>query len=192
MSEQQKRTFIAIKLPEAVCDSLERTGGLLKVDLPGKAVRWVEPDNIHLTLKFLGDTPVSKLLAISEELDRIVTEHHTPFVLRLDKLGCFPNPRQPRVIWVGLSGDIDRLRDLYRGIEAGMQPLGWPAERRPFHPHLTLGRVNDSRAVVQSRLPWGTNLNEGEISVNSIHLIESQLKPTGAEYSLLHSSTMST
>lgn len=181
------RTFIAVELPEAVRQFLETLGQELGRDIPRGVVRWVPPGNVHLTLRFLGDTPVERMTEVSSALDDVAAKH-TAFRLHLDKLGCFPNPRQPRVIWVGVADNEDRLRTLQKDVEAAMGPLGWKPESRRFHPHLTLGRVKDSRSLVEARLPWGQLLEPREIPVETIHLIESCLEPSGAVYSLRHNS----
>lgn len=181
------RTFIAVDLPETVRQFLETFGRELGRDVPRGVVRWVPPGNVHLTLRFLGDMPVERMSEVSLALDDAAAQH-TSFRLHLDKLGCFPNPRQPRVIWVGVADNEDRLRALQKEVETAMGPLGWEPERRRFHPHLTLGRVKDSRSVVEARLPWGQVLEPREIPVETIHLIESRLEPSGAVYTVRHSS----
>jgi 2'-5' RNA ligase len=181
------RTFIAVDLPETVRQLLETFERELGRDTPSGVVRWVPPGNIHLTLRFLGDTPVERMTEVSSALDHVAARH-TPFRLHLDKLGCFPNPRRPRVVWVGVTDNKERLRVLQEDVEAAMRVLGWKPEGRPFHPHLTLGRVKDSRSLVEARLPWGQLLEPRQIPVETIHLIESRLEPSGAVYSLRNSS----
>jgi 2'-5' RNA ligase len=189
MSEQRIRTFIAIKVPDEVRESLRQTSGVLQKSLPRNSVRWVKPESIHLTLRFLGDTPMEWLPTICEKLDEVANQF-SPMVLQLEHLGCFPNPRRPRVIWVGLSGDTELLAEIQGAIEEMLLPLGLPAESRRFHPHLTLGRIKDSKAVVQSRLPWGTIPEGMSFPVETVHFIQSQLLPSGAVYTTLHTSSM--
>lgn len=179
------RAFIAIDLPGNVVDQLAELGRALGANLDSHAVRWVRPEAIHLTLRFLGNVQIDKLDDISRGIDQVASQT-SPFSLTLDKLGCFPNPRRPRVIWIGLAGDIEQLETLQNSVEVMLSPMGWELEKRGFHPHLTLGRVKDSRKVIEARLPWGEVLARGRIPVEEMHLIQSQLNPGGAVYTRLH------
>lgn len=183
------RCFIAVDMPPRVCSALGEVSSLLASQLTGGGVRWVKPSNIHLTLRFLGDTDPTVIENIISGLDRIASGC-VPFKLSLRDLGCFPNSRRPRVIWVGLGGNTDRLAALYQALEHELQPLGWEPERRTFRPHLTLGRVKDTRQVVAANLPWGETLMSDDLDVTAISLIRSDLKPTGAVYTTLHESLL--
>lgn len=178
------RSFIAIEIAADVRQRLAELQEELAKDLAGRAVRWVEPGNIHLTLKFLGDTEIGTIGRIESCLEEIAAGFE-PFGVQLGKLGCFPNPRRPRVIWVGVEGDIDPLLLLQQEVEQGLSELGWPADERRFHPHLTLGRVKDFRGVVEARFPWGRQPVTGQQQVSEVCLIESDLQPTGAVYTVL-------
>ena len=156
-------------------------------NISNRAVRWVAPENMHLTLRFLGDTPEDKLTIISAELDTI-TKDFQPFSLYLDQLGCFPNRKRPRVIWAGLSGDLKTLNALQSRIEKVVQSLGWEGENRPFRAHLTIGRVKDSSQA--NRLDWDQQLEKQQISVSAVNLIESQLRPSGPVYTIRHESKL--
>lgn len=182
----QIRAFIAIEIPDEIGKALRDTRQILTSRPEQGGIRWVKMSNIHLTLRFLGNVDSTLLPVLYERLD-IIAAGNAPFSLDLDILGCFPNSRRPRVIWVGLVGDTERLSLLYGSVESMLTSLGWDAEGRKYHPHLTLGRVKDSRRVVKSQLPWGEVLVEGHMEVKSIHLVESQLLPTGALYSIRHS-----
>lgn len=183
------RAFIAIDLPEAVREELASIINDLKQKVPSKSVRWVRPDNIHLTLKFLGDTKIDSLDHITGGLDRVGREK-PPINLTLDKLGCFPNPRRPRVVWVGVSGDIDTLQSLQKMIDQMLNPLGWDLDKREFHPHLTIGRIKNSKKVVDSRLPWGSPMKPLTFPADSLTLYESILKSSGAVYTVRHVSQL--
>lgn len=185
----QIRAFIAIELPGDVSNALGDTRRILSSRLEQGGIRWVKTSNIHLTLRFLGNAKSDQLPALYKGLD-IVAEDNNPFSLDLDVLGCFPNVRRPRVVWVGLAGEIGKLNLLYSSIEEVLATLGWEPEGRDFHPHLTLGRVKESGRVVNSQLPWGEVLANGRIDVQAIHLIESQLLPTGAVYTIRHSGSL--
>lgn len=184
---KQIRTFIAVELPAEIRTYLFQTGKKMAVNISERAVRWVAPENIHLTLRFLGDTPEDKLPVIAAELDTI-SRAFQPFTLSLDQLGCFPNRKRPRVIWAGLSGDLKRLNALQSEIENAVQSLGWEGENRPFRAHLTIGRVKDNRQA--KKLIWDQVLEKKAIPVSAVHLIESRLRPDGPVYMVQHSSLL--
>ena len=135
------RTFIAIEFDQEVRDGLSRVQGKFKRSAPDGAVKWVNPEAVHLTLKFLGDTPVSKISKVADAL-AAACEGLDAFDLSIEGRGCFPNCRRPRVIWVAvrdLSGST--LVRLHAAIEQIVSPLGFPTEERGFSPHLTFGRI---------------------------------------------------
>ena len=181
------RTFIAAAVPAGTITFLSNTGRDLAALLPPHCVKWTRPEQIHLTLFFLGDTPTEKLPAVTTGLDG-VAGRFAPFNLQLDKLGCFPNPRRPRVIWVGLQGAVDRAKTLQKEIEAILLPLGWSAESKPFTPHLTLGRVREGQGTIE--LPWGQLLESRPVPVTAIHLVQSELRPAGPLYTIRHTSQL--
>ena len=183
------RAFIAIPLPHSL---LERLAGLqrqLEAQVPPRSVRWVRGEGIHLTLKFLGDTPTDKLPAITQAL-AAVARHAPGCMFVVEGLGCFPNPRRPRVVWVGVQEPTGWLAILQDAIEEVMAPLGYPPEGRGFTPHLTLGRIrrgtSRSDAAQVGEIVTGTTVNMlAEVPADHFALIRSVLKPTGAEYTTL-------
>lgn len=179
------RAFIAVHLPDEAKTALGEVSRKLAAQLPPKSVRWVKPDQMHLTLRFLGATAVTQLSTIAAELDR-VTAQQASFTLRLHELGCFPNRKRPRVIWVGLQGGERALPALKQAIDDCLAPLGWPVEDRPFQAHLTLGRVNDGR-LLQGVL-WQAEVDRVLVPVTAVHLVESQLRPGGPIYTVRHTS----
>lgn len=181
------RAFVALEMPTAVKQELGLVTGVLNGQTPDGSVRWVKPALLHLTLRFLGDTAVSKLPAIHEALDD-VSRQAAPFALRLGGLGCFPNRKRPRVIWVGLEGDTKPLLALKRAVDAALVPLGWAVEERPFQAHLTLGRVRDDRQL--GGLDVTTAVKALAVPVTAVHLIESQLLRSGPVYTVRHSSDL--
>ncbi|NDJ74748.1 MAG: RNA 2',3'-cyclic phosphodiesterase [Chloroflexi bacterium] len=188
------RLFIAIELPEAILAQLTTVQERLKRQVPRGTVRWVRVAGIHLTLKFLGDVPLSQRDDIEHELAQAATGH-TPFTLAARHLGCFPNPKRPRVVWVGVQGAVPALANLRDAVEEHIAPLGYPTEDRPFKPHLTLGRVQrDARRDEVARLGEliaDTKLGElGRWDVSSVSLMRSELKPDGAVYSRLFSAPL--
>lgn len=181
------RAFIAIDLSDEAKAVLGDVGETLASRIPSGAVKWVEPERMHLTLRFLGNTPLDKLGELRAALDA-VGEQHAPFRLTLNALGCFPNERSPRVIWVGVEGDIAQAEALRATIEEKIAPLGWEQDEKPFRPHLTLGRVKDNKAAIE--LPWGHGVAPAAIHVEEIVLFESQLRRSGPEYSARHVSKL--
>lgn len=174
------RSFIAIELPEKVKSALTELQRELK---QCKAdIRWVKPDNIHLTLKFLGDTDEKSLDSIVEEL-KAACSGYKRFDLETRGVGVFPDMRAPRVLWVGIS-DNDSLTGLQKSIEDGLAKLGFTTEKRRFRPHLTIGRFRSfsGKEGLYDKIEGYKNLSLGLIEVKSIFLIKSELTPSGAEY----------
>lgn len=181
------RAFIAVHIPDDVKQALNEASRLLAGRVPTGAVRWVRPEQMHLTLRFLGDTDTGKLPAIRAAMDAVAASN-APFELRLGGIGCFPNMRRPRVIWVGLSGEEARLLSLVSSLEKQLAPFGWEPEGKPFRAHLTLGRVKDERGA--GGIEWAADVPSLAVPVEAIHLIESQLKPTGPIYTIRHLSRL--
>jgi 2'-5' RNA ligase len=187
--ESAIRAFIAIELSPAVRRWLIEARAALEPGLPVRSVRWTNPDGIHITLKFLGDTAAGRLGGIRDVMDR-AAEGCRPFPLEADGLGCFPDIHRPRVIWAGVR-PLDGLEDLQKRLEDGLERIGFPRERRPFSPHLTLGRVRDGvggrelteigRAVEAAAVE-----STASMEVTGWCLFKSILRPSGAEYSVLH------
>jgi 2'-5' RNA ligase len=180
------RAFVAIELPPAVRSTL---GGLRQTfGLPDRRLRWVDPGNLHLTLKFLGDMPRDRVVAVTQALTDAVGGH-APITLQAGGLGVFPGPRRPRVLWVGVGGDKQALHRLQQDVEAFLAPLGWPPEKRPFRGHLTIARFKqavDARRLVQALTDSGEFRSEA-FRIADIHLMRSTLNPAGAVYTRLAS-----
>lgn len=186
---EKVRAFIAVPLPKSVLERLTDVQHRLKGKVPHRSVRWVRPEGIHLTLKFLGDTPTDKLPTIKEALT-VVAQHAPASSLTAGGLGCFPNPRRPRVLWVGVQEPTGRLKAVQEAVEEAMTSLGYKPERHSFTPHLTLGRVHrrTSRSDLKqiSDVITGTTVETlAEFPADRFELIRSELKPTGAEYTTL-------
>lgn len=190
MPELTLRTFIAIELDAAVRDGLARVQAKFRQQAPDGSVRWVNPEAIHLTLKFLGDTPVGKISKVADEL-ATACQGFAPFALSFEGRGCFPNTRRPRVIWVAvrdLSGSS--LSRLQAAVEQKVSPLGFPTEERSFSPHLTLGRVARGanaqvEAVIGQMVERSVVEQIAKQSVTAVHFIKSDLRPTGPIYNQL-------
>ena len=181
------RTFIAVKPTDDVLAELARLSAGLADQWPPRTVRWVRPQNIHLTLRFLGVTDPDLVPALGAGLDAAAAPA-VPFTLRLEGLGCFPNARRPRVIWVGLRDPDERLVLLKEAVERMVRSLGWEGEDRAFRPHLTLGRVRDGARPPSG--DWMRQPPDHSFEVGALHLMESRLQPQGAEYATLHSAPL--
>jgi 2'-5' RNA ligase len=179
------RSFIAIDLPEETLQKLASIQEQLRQSRAG--VRWVKPTGIHLTLKFLGNIHPSQVDDIAAAAAQVAGEN-PPLILSAAGLGAFPSKRKPRVIWVGLRGEVERLANIQAGLEKALEPLGFAKEGRKFRPHLTIGRVKDRHrfqwlieAMSTLELPEFNSFDADEII-----LYKSDLRPTGAIYTKLH------
>ncbi len=192
---EQIRSFIAIELPEEVRTGLKQMQDLLK-SFDSASAKWVDPQSIHLTLKFLGNVDGAKISTIVQAV-RDAAIGATPFEMRIDGLGCFPSPKRVQVVWVGLIGELEKLQALQKNIELHVAPLGFPTEKRPFAPHLTLARVRESVTPVQ-RQTLGSRIVETQVGLNlsikvsGVSLMRSRLTPAGAIYSRLGSVELKT
>lgn len=177
------RTFIAIDLPSEVRNRIASFQADLKKC--GADVRWVKPDSIHLTLKFLGETEEG----IVDSLAGAVAEKIKSFAglnLSLDQTGVFPNRNRPRVCWVGLAGDLAKLAEIQKAVDEAASGFGFERDERKFSPHITMGRIKSSRA--KDRLIEALdNLQpeRPEFKAEELYLIKSDLKPSGATYTKL-------
>jgi 2'-5' RNA ligase len=175
------RAFIAIDLPEGVKSFLSEAQEALK--LYGFGVKWVRPQNIHLTLKFLGNIATADTDKIAEAMT--LAARNCPVVsLAAKGIGVFPNPRRPRVIWAGLKGQVEILANLQQTLDAHLQDLGFPAETRAFKSHLTLGRVKGkiSPARMKAAVDKLKEFESESFEINQVILFKSDLQPTGAVY----------
>lgn len=141
MVAEQIRTFIAIELDDPQKRALSDLQSRLKRERGSNAIRWTAPENIHLTLKFLGNVDADMMLDLQGAVADACTGA-SPFVLKLGGVGAFPNINRANVVWIGVQGDIEAATKLAQNIDEACAALGFPHEERPFSPHLTLGRVN--------------------------------------------------
>ena len=151
-------------------------------------ITWGKSENLHLTLKFLGDTPESKI----PELQQVVTKAVKgiePFVINLRGFGVFPDKRAPRTLWTGIEGDLEVLLDLTRKIEIEVNQLGFPPEGKPFRPHLTLARIKKNQRATGKAIEKASMLADpfifGSLLVEQVTLFKSELRPTGSVYTKL-------
>ena len=177
-------SFIALDLPHAVKASLEDVIHRLRPSVSG--VRWVRSQNLHLTLRFLGNVDVDRLDAVAAAI-RLAGSDVGAVRLALNEVGAFPRVDRARVIWVGLIGDLERLSRLQQSIEGSLEEEGFEREARPFRPHLTIGRVRSEQASLAD-LP---GLPQTEFELDSLSLIRSDLAPGGARYTSLETVRLS-
>ena len=183
------RTFVALPVPDAVSEFLIQIQDRLRSSRTN--IRWVPVTNIHLTLKFLGDIDLSRLPATRAQMDA-VARSIAPFTLTAKGAGVFPNLRQARVLWVGLTGDIDQLGLLQNTLESEFVSLGFKRDRRPFRAHLTIGRTRQrpDPKVLGALLEPLKDASSEPFRIDQIRLYQSVLKPSGAEYKLLHAAPL--
>ncbi len=178
------RLFVALEIPSAVRENL---GTLLKsLRAVSPQTRWVRPENLHLTLKFIGEVEDPKLAAIRTALAAVRSDQ--PVALDFRGLGFFPNDKRPRVFWASI-GASPNLITLAADIDKAMGTLGIPPGQRPFSPHLTLARFEPPRLPEKLRAAIQENAAHefGSLRTSQFHLIESKLKSSGAEYTTLES-----
>lgn len=178
------RLFIAIEISDEIRQTLES----LLAELRGVAphLKWVHVGNLHVTLKFLGHTDPAKITQITGALQSI--RNPQPVTLEFSGLGFFPNQKTPRVFWAGMTSSPN-LPGLAAEIDRAMHQFGFPLEQRPFMPHLTLARFDPPGLPpnLGATLRQHTSAHFGSLRTREFHLIESKLKPTGAEYTTVQS-----
>jgi RNA 2',3'-cyclic 3'-phosphodiesterase len=190
--EPRLRLFVALELPDAWLKALSATQDELRRRVEGgpcPRLRWVRPEGIHLTLKFLGSVEADRREVIEGALAAIEPGLFR-FSLSLGAPGSFGDRRGPRVIWAGLEGDLDRLGALASAVEGALSPLGFPTEARAFNPHLTLARVPDdfpasARRELSSQVERLSAPRVAAMSVQGLSLMRSHLGRGGARYERL-------
>jgi len=189
MSEpsQTIRAFIAIRLPSEIRAGVEQVQGSLKSAIRPGSVRWTPAEQIHLTLKFLGNIPADSVPELEAALRRACAQV-APFELYADGLGAFPDSQRPRVLWIGLGGALDALQLLQKAIVVETERWGEP-EDRPFHPHLTLGRIKTTRSrelqELGAKIRSTPAANLGSWQVTQVALMKSELFQDGARHTCL-------
>jgi len=187
---EQVRSFIAIELPDELKLGLTQLEAQLKMSQQ-PWMKWVDPYNIHLTLKFLGGIAVDRISEITGVMEEAI-QGIPPFQLEVKDLGVFPNLRRVQVAWVGIRGEVDKLSQLQQHLESNLARLGFAPESRLFTPHLTLARLRN-RASPDERQSFGQLIANTRfeatytIKVDAISLMRSQLTREGAIYSRLSS-----
>ena len=178
------RAFTAVPISAEAKGELREGQAALRSRVRG--VTWVRPENFHVTLQFLGSIPASSIGDWSEAIED-VTVGVEPFRMRIEGIGTFPPKRPARVLWAGISVGRDEMEDLFRRLSARLQESGYRPEGRPFHPHVTLGRIREPRRTdgLADALARGTGAKTLEQRVSTVHLVRSRLGPGGAIYDTL-------
>jgi 2'-5' RNA ligase len=183
------RLFLAITLPDSLKHAIHTATEPLRNAAP--AIRWVASEQLHITLKFLGEVPDAGLPPIESALTS-VANMSAAFRMEFNGVGGFPNLRRPRVLWLGVT-EAAALHSLQERLETAIAPLGFPREARPFHPHLTLGRVGAEVPAEQlrssERAARGIEYKDTML-VSSAELMLSRLSPKGARYEVLRSASL--
>ncbi len=179
------RLFLAIPIDKQILDSL--AAAVEKVRETRAPVRWVRPEGMHLTMKFLGDTDQELVAPLVDSLTGVCTSI-MPFPLAVTGAGAYPNLRRPRVLWAGIVENSGTLERLWKGVEGESEKLGWEREKRRFSPHITFGRVKGNMNLSRLSEAMGRIKNQhwGDQEVDSMVLYSSQLKPGGAVYEKVH------
>lgn len=181
-----ERLFIALKIP---AEAIDEIGSFINgmPTMAGQNVRWTPRENVHLTLLFLGDTPFEMTQQIEEQISEAAS-NTSPFTLRLGEAGAFPSFHSPKILWVGLQGEVRKLVQLQGRIEGELRSLGFEPEKRPFRPHITVGRtVRDLSRQYEGDVGFSWRRSElpavrAEIPVTNVELLKSTLRSEGATY----------
>jgi RNA 2',3'-cyclic 3'-phosphodiesterase len=186
------RLFIAVRFSDEVRENLARMQERLRHRLPPAAdIKWVPPANIHLTLQFLGNVDAGLLPKLAGSLNGAYDDV-APFTAELAGLGAFPSPRRARVIWAGMRHGADGLRALHAATLRVTEGFGFEPEKRPFKAHVTLGRARSRKRRqpgpdISAALEPQAEVEIGKCQIGAVHLVKSELKPQGPEYSNLDS-----
>ena len=183
MSERLLRTFISVTLPKKIVS----VSNMLQTTVISQKdnIKWVNPGNIHLTLKFLGHTPFEAADNINEVLKDLVT-NHSGMELNITGTGCFPKIERPRVLWLGIDGNIDQLQDFVADLNIKLEKLGFPLDENEFIPHITLARIKYPPKDTPDISNFiNTSYDPIKFNINRIRFMSSELFPNGPIYSIL-------
>jgi 2'-5' RNA ligase len=181
------RSFLAFELPPQIKEVLIDL--FVKLKQSSLEVRWVRPEGIHLTVVFMGSVREEEISSINEVVGRVCSEYG-PFTMTLNGMGCFPNNRNPRVLWLGVEGTLQRMSRFRDDIQRGLIPFGIKEEKRDFRPHLTLGRFKKppkTTVGLEKLLLEYKGLTSPACSLNELIFYKSELRPGGAVYTMLRS-----
>jgi 2'-5' RNA ligase len=183
------RAFVAIELDDPIRHALEKVQARLKLERAARSVKWIPIDSIHSTLKFLSDVESDKLPVLQRAIADACAGT-PPFRLTIGGIGTFPNTRRPNIIWIGAEGQVEIAAQIAKGIEEACAALGYAREARPFTPHLTIGRVKraaspNDRQFIGEMIVTTKVGTLGELRVDHVAVLKSELKPTGSVYTPL-------
>ena len=175
------RAFIAAQIDNNLREAL--SGVIDELEKSDPYVKWIKPENLHVTLKFLGEVGTDKIDAIKSEMQKTAALEKK-FSLLVSGIGVIPNPRYPRVVYSNLVDDRQKLKNLSKRLDEAMARLGFKPEERDFLPHLTIGRVKSFKAksLLIMKIREFHKREIGRLDVDGVHLIKSELKTTGAIY----------
>ncbi len=179
------RTFIAIDVDDSVLDRLIELQETLARS--GTDVKWVEPDNLHLTLLFLGEVEDKQLHEVCRAIAAVSAEH-APFAMSLEKVGCFPNLRRPRILWVGVGEGLQEVVKLHDDLEEPLLDMGcYRREERDYTPHLTLGRVKGDKVTfkLNELISKNQGWTGGQSTIREVLVMSSTLRADGPEYTVM-------
>lgn len=182
--DQTMRAFVAFELPGQVVEQTAALQADLKTQ--GLKLRWVKPQNLHLTLKFLGDIPAAHAPRVGSAMQKAVADH-PPVEMTLQGMGVFPGFKRPRVLWIGFGGQVDELEHIYQRLEDELEAVGFEREKRGFRAHLTIARIKGAvpgdtfRQVIQQT----ADFSPLQFSARRLVLYQSVLRPQGAVYTAL-------
>jgi 2'-5' RNA ligase len=185
MEAQTFRTFLAAPISKKIEKKLADLIRQFKSTQPGNCVKWVSAQNIHITFKFLGNTPLHQAFQIADVLDQYLAQQK-PVELTLREVGAFPNLSKPNVLWIGIS-EIKSLERIYSITEEICSEYGFPRETKPFKPHLTIGRLSrnvsgiDSKKIGDLIIP-AKNTCFGQMLLKEVVVFHSELRPSGPVY----------
>lgn len=183
MAEQEQwRVFCAIELPPVICELVAAHSMHLRQAVPDAQASWSRPDNIHLTLKFLGEIPQSRVEGLSRAAANTATGYES-FPIGVEECGVFPTHGEPRVLWIGIEDLKGKLFELYRRLEEECAKVSFKKEARPFHPHLTIARLRKPRhARTLASAHKAIKFEPTVIAVSELLVIRSELSSEGSRY----------
>ena len=179
------RTFLSIPLPTEV--KSKKNMFYSTFDPLGGKINWIRSDNLHLTLKFIGYTPENSIMEIIKTLTKLFLKEE-PFNLIVNNTGCFPVPERPRVLWMGIDGNIKQLADMVLRIEDSLDKIGFSKEQKAYHPHITIARIKyPQKKTPNVDLFLKSTYDPIDFMVDRVQFLSSELLETGTVYSLLKS-----
>ena len=183
MTEKLLRTFLAVPVPRDVSSKKNMLYSTLE-NVDGD-INWVKNAQLHLTMKFLGHTPESAIIDVIDHVEKI-TLNMNPFDLKIEETGCFPVPTRPRILWLGLKGNLDLLKSMVESIENVLEPLGFPKESRDILPHITLARIKYPQKHTPNVDPFlKSSYDPIDFPVDRMQFFSSELLPSGAVHTIL-------